>query len=266
MRPLRIVSYNIHKGFTAANLGFVLKRIKASIEEVEADLVLLQEVLGHHEVHGSKIEDWPTTSQFEYLADKLWPHFAYGKNAVYTEGHHGNAILSKFPITFWENQDVSLNQLERRGLLHAVIDIPGVHPPLHAICVHLGLLENDRLAQVERLGERIAGMVPGNAPLIVGGDFNDWREKLSPILKSELGLEEAFLLRTGSHARTFPSWFPALKLDRLYFRGIECRSALLAESKTWRELSDHLPIIAEFGIEAEGAPGDSATAQKGRAR
>ncbi len=37
-------------------------------------------------------------SQFAFLADEIWPHFAYGKNAIYSAGHHGNAILSKHPI------------------------------------------------------------------------------------------------------------------------------------------------------------------------
>lgn len=249
MRPkIQVVSYNIHKGFSTTRLEFVLGKIKASIREVKADLILLQEVLGHHEVHGSKIEDWPTSSQFEYLADKLWPHFAYGKNAVYTEGHHGNAILSRFPITFWENQDVSLNQLERRGLLHAVIEIPEAKAPLHVICVHLGLFEGDRMEQIKRLGRRIAEMVPADAPLLIGGDFNDWREKISPVLSRDLGLEEAFLAKSGSHARTFPSWLPVLKLDRLYYRGLECQSASLAEGKVWRELSDHLPVRAQFSL------------------
>lgn len=247
-KKIRIVTYNIHKGFSASNLGFILKKIKASIREVHADIVLLQEVLGHHEVHRKTLEEWPTTSQFEYLADQVWPHYAYGKNAVYEEGHHGNAILSKFPITFWENQDVSLSRYERRGLLHAVVNFPGSTLPLHIVCVHLGLFENDRKIQIQKLSQRISSIVPDHEPLVIGGDFNDWRLKLSPILKTELGLEEAFLLHSGKHARTFPSRFPLFRLDRLYFRGMECQFAELANGQVWKDLSDHLPIIAEFEL------------------
>lgn len=33
--------------------------------------------------------------------------FAYGRNAVYTQGHHGNAILPQFPIVHFANHDMS---------------------------------------------------------------------------------------------------------------------------------------------------------------
>lgn len=33
--------------------------------------------------------------------------FAYGRNAVYTQSHHGNAILSPFPIVHFANHDLS---------------------------------------------------------------------------------------------------------------------------------------------------------------
>ncbi len=247
MKNLRVLSYNIHKGFSSGNLNFILKDIKDSIEAVHADLVLLQEVLGHHEKHAATFEDWPTVSQFEFLADRIWPHFAYGKNAIYTEGHHGNAILSKFPISFWENQDVSYSSIERRGLLHAVVDLVPSHS-LHVFCVHLGLFERDRVEQVISLCHRIKLMVPPEAPLLIGGDFNDWRERMTPILEETLGVKEAFLSTHDKHASTFPSFGPFLKLDRLYYRGIECVSAELMKGKTWKSLSDHLPILAEFNL------------------
>src|SRR3954470_12326563 len=143
-KRLRILSYNIHKGFSTRNKRFVLKRIREAIRDVHADLVFLQEVLGQHDAHSQKVSNWPTEPQFEFLPEELWPHYAYGRNAVYTSGHHGNAILSKFPIEYWENIDISTNRMERRGLLHSVLHLPKRKKPLHAICVHLGLLEADR--------------------------------------------------------------------------------------------------------------------------
>lgn len=211
-------------------------------------MIFLQEVLGEHRVHQEKVEDWPNQSQFEFLADEIWPHYAYGKNAVYQSGHHGNAILSKYPIIEWENIDISTNRVEKRGLLHAVIDLLPKKQKLHAICVHLGLLEAERLKQIQRICDRIESHVPHHEPLILAGDFNDWRIRASKIFESKLETREAFLTLHGAHARTFPSWLPALQLDRIYFRGLEARRANCLLGKRWNKLSDHIALTVEMKI------------------
>ena len=245
---LRVLSYNIHKGFSSYNRRFVLNRIRDAVHFIHADLVFLQEVVGLHHKHAQSIHQWPKTSQFEYLADSLWPHFAYGRNAVYSNGHHGNAILSKFPIRSWENMDISMNRLENRGLLHAVIDVPHHARPLHAICLHLGLFEADRQNQILRLCERIRSIVPPDEPLIVAGDFNDWRGVATPLLKSTVDLDEAFLKLMGEHPKTFPCWLPVFRLDRIYFRGLTPTKARCFAEQPWSGLSDHAAIFSEFNL------------------
>jgi endonuclease/exonuclease/phosphatase family metal-dependent hydrolase len=239
---LRVLSYNIHKGFTAGGRAFVLDGIREAIRAVDADLVLLQEVLG---------DGGPTAPQFEYLADRLWPHFAYGRNAVHAGGHHGNAILSRFPFSYWENIDVTARRRERRGLLHGVIEIPR-RRPLHAICVHLGLLEAERRSQVEHLCRRIAEHVPADEALVIGGDFNDWRGGASRALLSRAGATEAFEMLHGTAARTFPSRLPLLRLDRLYARGLRPVSAVRLHGPPWNALSDHVPLAAEYALNEKG--------------
>lgn len=241
---MKIVSYNIHKGFNSGNRKFVLEKIREGIRAVGADLLFLQEVQGEHSER--RIDDWPTSVQFEYLADEIWPHFAYGKNAVYTAGHHGNAILSKYPISSFENVDISAHPAEERGLLHAAIDIPDHAQPVHAICIHLGLFETWRRSQIERLLHRIESMVPANATLIVAGDFNDWREQVTRILAKKLNLKEAFIEVQGSHARTYPSQMPILKLDRAYYRGADVIRAERLYGPPWSDLSDHTPLLVEL--------------------
>lgn len=248
MQQLRVLSYNIHKGFNATNSGFVLEKIRESIELAHADIVFLQEVIGHHTRHKSKIVNWPTNSQFEYLADRLWPHYAYGKNALYTEGHHGNAILSKYPIVGYENLNVSTNRLESRGILHARINIPKADCELHVFCLHFGLFEAGRKAQTDRLCARIKTAVPAGAPVIVAGDFNDWQERASNILESKLQLTEVFKKKTGSHARTFPAWLPILRLDRIYCKGLAIGGVKVLTDGVWGSLSDHAAIYAELEL------------------
>ncbi|MCS8775573.1 EEP domain-containing protein, partial [Pseudomonas aeruginosa] len=130
---LQVLTVNTHKGFNPFNRRFILPELREAVRSVGADLVFLQEVLGSHSLHAARLPSWPPAPQYEYLADSMWPQFAYGRNAVYPEGHHGNAVLSKHPILAHRNLDVSVAGNEERGLLHAVIDIGR---PLHAVCVH----------------------------------------------------------------------------------------------------------------------------------
>jgi endonuclease/exonuclease/phosphatase family metal-dependent hydrolase len=88
-------------------------------------MVFLQEVQGLHERPRRAPRDWPEQPQHEFLAEGVWPHTAYGGNAIYDHGHHGNAILSRFPILASHNQDISEHRFERRGLLHTEIAVPG---------------------------------------------------------------------------------------------------------------------------------------------
>lgn len=238
---LRVASYNIHKGESAARLSSVLGPMREALSLLGADLLLLQEVMGEGGAGTRESE-----AQFEFLAESIWPHFAYGKNAVYTGGHHGNAILSKHPIVYWENEDVSGSRIERRGLLHAAVKVPGLALPLHALCLHLSLFEATRRAQLEALCRRVRKVVPEAAPLVIGGDFNDWRGAATDVLEKELGCREAHRHHNGSHARTFPGWLPLLPLDRIYYRGLDCGAAWVGEGRPWSELSDHLPLVAEL--------------------
>lgn len=243
---IRVVSYNIHKGFDLGNREFVLDKIREAIRSVDADLVLLQEVLGDHAHKTRQISEWPNSVQFEYLADEIWPHFAYGKNSIYTEGHHGNAILSRYPIVRSENIDISAHRVEKRGLLHAEIEIPGYESHFHAVCLHLGLLESWRREQVSMLAQRIEKVVPRESTIVVGGDFNDWRGRATGALIERLEMKEAFQTLHGEHARTYPSVMPAFKLDRIYYRRAEPVKAQRLDGRPWSELSDHTPLVADL--------------------
>jgi len=251
---MRVLSYNIHKGFSLFNTRFILKSIRDNIREVAPDLIFLQEVLGNHAGHAKRIKGWPQESQLEYLAEKLWPHHAYGKNAVYSAGHHGNALLSKHEIRLWENIDISNNRFERRGMLHAVIASPECGRDLHLICLHLDLFENGRERQVQRLIRRIEEAVPHDAPLIVAGDFNDWKQRAGVVIEKELDLIEIHKQVHGHLARSFPSWWPFLPLDRMYCRRLLPVSARILSGQPWCDLSDHAAYVAELAMEPPVAP------------
>ena len=247
-RTLKVLTVNAHKGFTFFNRRFILHELREAVRAVGADIVFLQEVLGAHAGHSERYADWPKTPQYEFLADEIWPQFAYGRNAVYPDGDHGNALLTKFPIRRFVNHDISVGDgAEKRGLLHCVLDLPD-GDEVHAICVHLGLREQQREQQLGLLCRQIATEVPPRAPLLVAGDFNDWRLRGHRLLEDNCGLREVFVVENGAAAKTFPARFPLLSLDRIYVRNAQSHQAVVLPNRPWSHLSDHAPLAAEISI------------------
>ena len=242
----RVLTVNVHKGFGLFNRRFILHELREAVHAVSADVVFLQEVIGEHAHYASRFANWPATPQYEYLADTIWKH-CYGRNAVYPHGDHGNALLSRFPVRYYTNHDVSLQGHEARGLLHCILDLPAEPAGLHAICVHLGLRETHRRQQLRLLGALIEEHVPDGAPLVVAGDFNDWR-MLGHRELERWGLKEVFMAANGSAARTYPARWPLLRLDRIYARNARSHHALVLPARPWSHLSDHAPLAAEFEL------------------
>ncbi|WP_394752241.1 endonuclease/exonuclease/phosphatase family protein [Crenothrix sp.] len=247
-KRLTVVTYNIHKGFSPGNRRFVLHQIRTALLSVDADVLFLQEMQGEHQGHEQRINDWPDCAQVEFLAKEAWPHYAYSKNATYSNGHHGNAILSKFPLLSWENINVSSFRQASRSLLHGVIDTPKTHKPIHIICIHFGLFAIERQRQIAILCDRIDSHVPHDAPLIVAGDFNDWTCVAEDYFSKHLNLQEAFYSLHSCRPRTFPAWLPFLSVDRIYYRGLQPLSCERLMHAPWRNLSDHVPMIATFQL------------------
>jgi len=243
-----ILTYNIHKGFSGSNRRFVLHDIKASLQAVNADILLLQEIHGERIISNNRFDDWHNNRQFEFIADKVWSYHAYGKNALYQSGHHGNAILSKYPFIEWDNIDVSFMKSASRSLLHGIIHLPNSSQRVHLICVHLGLFGRERSSQLTTLVQRINSHIPSHEPLIIAGDFNDWRRRAEHHLHHDLGVQEVFKHSQGRYARTFPSVLPLLSMDRIYSRGLDLVQCQHLKGQPWNRLSDHTPLLAEFKL------------------
>lgn len=241
-RALKIASYNIHKGVSSFNARLVLNKQRDLLRKLAVDIVFLQEVRGEHKRHRSLT----LRSQYEFLADSHWSEYAYGKNAIVSNSHHGNAILSKYPIVHWENEDISASKAEQRGLLHCEISIPGWHENLHCICVHFGLISLWRRKQFKALNHRINRMIPRKAPLIIAGDFNDWRLEARSAFTAQQYMQDVFEMVQGKQARTFPSLLPVFKLDRIYARGFRVQYCQVHRGVAAANLSDHLALSADL--------------------
>ncbi|MEK6627873.1 MAG: endonuclease/exonuclease/phosphatase family protein [Bdellovibrionota bacterium] len=244
---LKILSYNIHKGYDWNNKNYFLNEIKELIKDVDADLVFLQEVVGQ----SNKYRKYGQLDvQFEFLADSLWSQFAYAKNAVYDGGHHGNMILSKYPVTNWENLDISTNFIEKRGLLIVQIEIPNLNnKKIFAATLHLDVFHRGRKQQYQMIKNKILSLnLNDQTPLIIAGDFNDWNKKAAEVLNKELGMEEVYQKKHKTFAKTFPAGYPFLCLDRVYVKNCKVLDASIWHNSSQRHFSDHLPLFCEVEI------------------
>jgi endonuclease/exonuclease/phosphatase family metal-dependent hydrolase len=237
---LKILSYNIHKGFTFFSRKFFLAQLKQILKTMDLDLVFLQEIHGKLNFFESKIN----SQHFEFLADQIWDYYAYGKNAVYDEGDHGNAILSKYPIVYERNYNISTNRFESRGLLHSKIHIPNYQDMvLNVFNTHLNLFLSGRLRQIEMLAQFIESEVKDYEPLIIAGDFNDWTHECSYYLEKRLGLKEVYKNFYNTYAPSFPSFYPILSLDRIFVRNVKILNVTLLSDAPWNTFSDHVGLM-----------------------
>ncbi|MEI7430045.1 MAG: endonuclease/exonuclease/phosphatase family protein [Betaproteobacteria bacterium] len=246
---LRIVTYNIHKGFSQFNQHMMVHELREQLRLLSPDIVFLQEVQGRHSKHAKQIENWPEGSQQDFLAEDVWQSTAYGSNVIYDHGHHGNAILARFPIAHSHNQDVTHLRFERRGLLHCAIDIPGLEKALHCVCVHLSLFARSRRKQMDALSRYLDEISEPDSPLIIAGDFNDWRNEAEELLAQRLGLIEVFGGVYGSPespGRSYPANRPILRLDRIYVRGFSVTHAEIHSGAPWSKISDHAALSAQL--------------------
>jgi endonuclease/exonuclease/phosphatase family metal-dependent hydrolase len=249
MTALTIATYNIHKGFSYFNQRVVLHELRERLHELDADIVFLQEVQGEHNFHSQNYANYPDGAQHEFIADRRWPHSAYGKNSIYAAGHHGNAILSRFPIVQTLNTDISAHRFESRGLLHCEVELTEGQR-VHCLCAHFGLFAKGRRAQTMALIEYVKNEIPAGAPVIIAGDFNDWRNQMSIAMENELGMHDVFNLHGGRLARSFPARMPVFRLDRIYVRGFTVKHSDVHVGGAWQRLSDHAALSSSLILNA----------------
>ena len=242
----KVLTYNIHRAI-GLDRRYQPQRIIKILKEIDADIVLLQEV-----------DSGVPRSQLMDMAKVLseasdYPYYELGLNVKLNKGYYGNATFSKFPIRQSENIDITIGQKKARGCLYTEICVPSEtdDKQLHVFNWHLGLSAKERRKQCAvLLKSPIFKHLSMDDLCLVAGDFNDWRSLLR-ILFVE-GRE--FQCATDHHnkrgevaIKTYPSFSPRGGLDRIYYRGgLECLSAQKYQKQIAKVASDHLPVYATF--------------------
>ena len=234
--PLTLVSYNIHSGI-GTDGRFDLHRVGEVLREVNPDIVALQEV-------GDFLGKTSQEDQPEHLAELLGLHMAFGPNVVRNGRRYGNAILSRLPILKSKNYDLSVGRKEPRGALRC--DLEFGSRQIHVFSVHLGLSIRERRKQEALLlSADILRDAVRSDPVMVCGDFNYWGNGPVPSLVRHAMHDAALELVTP--ARTYPSRFPVLRLDRIYVdAGVHPLEIAPHRSQLTALASDHLPLVMRF--------------------
>jgi endonuclease/exonuclease/phosphatase family metal-dependent hydrolase len=242
---VRIATYNVHK-CRGMDRRVRPDRIAGILRELNADVIALQEVIGADDSGGH--ESPPERNQSRYIADRLDGYCCYfGKNRRIRGAPYGNAILSRLPVRFTRNYDLSSGIRERRGCLRADVEVGD--SSLHIFNVHLGtgFIERRRQARL-LLSDSILRRVDLQGPSVVVGDFNEWTKGLATRLMAT-HYDSIDMRLFGSGTRTYPGMFPVFHLDHFYFdRRLQLKDFQLCRSRACLVASDHLPMVADFRL------------------
>ena len=224
--PLRVATYNIHYGYnTTWQLN--LEEMARTIEESEADIVMMQEVdTGRITSYGVDTALW--------LARRL------GMKDIYQptlEELSGIALLSRYPILSADGAFLD-SELEQTGIVHALVRVG--EEDVHAYGIWLGLEPEERARQLSDALDYIAEA----SPALLGGDFNS--DPDSPIYADilEAGFIDPFVILGLDPAPTSPAIEPRGRIDFVWGRGLLPTAAAVPDSLA----SDHRMVITEWTL------------------
>ena len=228
MAGLTIVSYNVHRAI-GRDRRCEPDRILGVLREIGGDIVALQEVEAGDT--GAEMLAW--------LAKQTGFHHVAGTTLIRHDGHYGNGILSRMPITHSTLCDLSWRGREPRGAIAADIDVG--HDTIRVVATHLGLRPAERRDQVQRLIKLFTDVPRDKAVLL--GDLNEWFLWGRPLRR----LHRYF--KHTPHVPTFPSRAPFLALDRVWTHPRTLLKRLRVHATPLaRVASDHLPLVATIEV------------------
>ena len=228
---LRLASYNIRK---AVGLDWKRRpeRILAVLDEIEADVVVLQEA-------DKRLGDRPAAIPLGLLASHgTWVHLDPGPGP--SLGWHGNAILVRRGLRAEVVDLIDLPGLEPRGAVVARIrPQEGGRGQAIVVAAHLGLNRGSRHRQI---GTILSAVRRYRIPTVVAGDLNERAPQrlLAPFDPH---------LRLVTPGPSFHAAHPFVALDHLILSGrLRADQAHVHVTPLSRVASDHLPIWADLAI------------------
>ena len=228
-RILRVASYNVH-GCRGSDGRRDVARIVRILREIDADVIGLQEVESRH---GRSEVD-----QAERFAAALGMACIEGPLLHHAQrGWFGNALLTRLEVQAVRRVLFDSYGGEARGAIVCDL-VAGGGTCWRVMTTHLDLRSRHRRRQFATLLDQL---VPSpRQPTVLMGDFNEWwsRSRGLATLKDHAQLPPS--------PPSFPSWLPALRLDRIALSGCRLQGGVRRHlTPLTRRASDHLPIFAD---------------------
>jgi endonuclease/exonuclease/phosphatase family metal-dependent hydrolase len=241
-RKLRVATYNVH-GCVGMDRQRSEARIAEVIAQLSVDIVALQELdLSRRRSAG--------VDQTGMIAEQLGWHSHFHPAMRRDDEHYGNAVLSRYPLTFCRAAELPGTApffcRENRAALE--MDVETNLGPVHIINTHLGLGWRERLLQAQLFtSAEWQAAIAGDAPLILLGDFSSLPRSRPYRALTRYLRDVRQLVRATRPIRTFPTWFPALAVDHIFVNAaLQPLSLTVHRSAVARIASDHFPLIAEL--------------------
>ena len=233
--------YNVH-GCVGMDRKRSEARIAEVIAEMSADIVALQELdLGRRRS--------ARTDQTKIIAEQLGWHSHFHPAMRREDEHYGNAILSRYPLTFRRAVELPGRPpffcREARAAIE--VEIKTNLGKVRIINTHLGLGWRERFVQAQLFtNAEWQAAIASDIPLILLGDFNSLRGSRPYRTLNRHMRSVRELIQTTAPIRTFPTRFPVLGVDHIFVnRAIHPLSAAVHRSSLARIASDHFPLMAE---------------------
>jgi len=247
---LRVMTYNVHQGFSAAG-RLNVERIADVVRTANPAVLVLEESDTVRVTSGG-------VDLVGYVASTAgYPYVAYGPPT--REQTYGVSILSRYPIEGWDYALLT-STLDQRALVHAHIRVGDLG--VHVFGVHLGLQGGERERQVREVLNLTA---PYPEPKILAGDFNACPSGLCPgpgetpdrvyDLVTPAWTDAWAQANPGSPESsgfTYDSLRPYERIDYVFLAGIVAvRCEVLGNGAPVAvpvDASDHLPVVADLRL------------------
>jgi len=248
----KVLVYNVHAGKDASGKDNV-QRVADVVRDVDADVVLLQEVDKGTRRSGGV--DQPA----EY-ASRTGYQVAFGRSLDYDGGEYGIAVLSRWPI-------------RRDSAIHLPVDPPqersgGSHEPRIAMFAiiaapfgaltlfntHIDASGDDRwrlqeIRTIEQLAQ--SAVRAGATRVLFGGDFNSTPESAVQVQLRASGFRDAWQTCGSGEGLSYPADSARKRIDYLFLiAGIECTAARVVNTQA----SDHRPVLFTLRLANERTP------------